>query len=418
MKAPKRFIAPKNRSAISALPLAVHAMTALALAGLAQGCKTAAPAAAPVVTVPVATAEAASLENNLVLSAEFRPFQEVDVMAKVAGYVKEINVDIGSRVRQNAILATLEVPEIQDDVAKARAGVAAAEANVITAQAAIQRAQAGAHIATLSFERIRDVATRDPGLVPRQEIDVAQSKELEASAQLASTHSSVKAAEQQKLQADSEYARAVAMMRYATIRAPFNGVVTKRFANTGSMIQAGISSTQALPVVTLAENDTLRLTLPVPVNAVAQVRDGQTVEVDISSLHRKLLGRVSRFSDAVQMSTRTMTAEVDVPNPDGSLVPGMYAEVHLHLADRPAALSVPLDAVDGLGTSVQQAYVVRDGVVHLVTVKVGLQTASRVEILSGLNSGDTVIVGRHTGLSDGEKVDAQPAAYENSASHS
>ena len=394
------------------------AMTAIAVVALTQGCKTAAPVSIPVVTVPVATAGPASLENNLVLSAEFRPYQEVDVMAKVAGYVKTINVDIGSHVRQNAVLATLDVPEIQDEVAKAKAGVAAAEANIITAHAAIQRAEAGANIASLSFQRIRDVAARDQGLVPRQEIDVAQSKQLEANAQLASANSSFKAAEQQRLQADSEYARTVAMLQYATIRAPFNGVVTKRFANTGSMIQAGISSTQALPVVTLAQNDILRLTLPVPVNAVAEVRDGQTVEVEVSSLHRKLQGKVSRFSDAVQMSTRTMTTEVDVPNADGSLVPGMYAEVHLHLANRPAALSVPLDAVDGLGTSVQQAYVVRDGVIHLVTVTVGLQTANRLEILSGLQNGDKVIVGRHTGLSDGQKVDAQPAAYETNTSHS
>ena len=393
-------------------------ISAVALAAFTQGCKPATPVAAPPLTVPVATAEPASLQNNLVLSAEFRPFQEVDVMAKVAGYVRSINVDIGSHVRQNAVLATLDVPEIQDDVAKAKAGVAAAEANVITAQAAIQRAQAGSHIAALSFQRIRDVATRDPGLVPRQEIDVAQSKQLEADAQLASVNSSLKAAQQQKLQADAEYSRAIAMLQYATIRAPFNGVVTKRFANTGSMIQAGISSTQAMPVITLAQNDTLRLTLPVPVNAVADVHDGQTVEVIVSSLGRTLQGKVSRSSDAVQMSTRTMTTEVDVPNADGSLVPGMYAEVHLHLANHPAALSVPLDAVDGLGTTVQQTYVVRNGVVHLVTVTVGLQTARRVEILSGLNRGDKVIVGRHTGLSDGETVDAQPAAYENTASQS
>lgn len=394
------------------------AIGAIATMAVVQGCKSAAPIAAPVLTVPVATAEAASLENNLVLSAEFRPFQEVDVMAKVAGYVKAINVDIGSRVRQNAVLATLEVPEIQDDVQKAKAGVAAAEANVITAQSAIQRAQAGANIASLSFQRIKDVAARDQGLVPRQEIDVAQSKQLEGAAQLASANSSLRAAEQQKLQADSEYARTVTMMQYATIRAPFTGVVTKRFANTGSMIQAGISSqTQAMPVVTLAQNDVLRLTLPIPVNAVADVRDGQSVDVDVASLHRTLHGKVSRTSDSVQMATRTMLTEVDVPNPDGSLVPGMYAEVHLHLANRPAALSVPLDAVDGLGTSVQQAYMVRDGVVHQVTVKVGLQTANRVEILSGLNNGDRVIVGRHTGLSEGQKVDAQAAAYESPANH-
>lgn len=380
-----------------------------------QGCKSAPPSAAPIPTVPVAVAGPANLENNLVLSAEFRPFQEVDVMAKVAGYVRAINVDIGSHVEQNAVLATLDVPEIQDDLAKAKAGVSAAEANISTAQATVQRAQAGANIARLSFQRIQDVATRDKGLVPRQEIDVAQAKQLDADAQLASAISSLKSAQQSKVQAESEYSRAQAMVRYATIRAPFVGVVTKRYANTGSMIQAGISSqTQAMPVIRLVQNKVLRLSLPVPVSAVADIRDGQTVDVNVTSTGRHLQGKIARYADAVQMATRTMDTEVDVPNPDGTIVPGMYAEVHLHLADRPAALSVPLDAVDGLGTSVQQAYVVRDGIVHLVAVKVGLQTPNRVEILSGLQQRDTVIVGRHTGLSDGERVDARPAAYESS----
>lgn len=382
-------------------------------AGLLISCRSAAPAADSALTVPVATARPATLENDLVLTAEFRPYQEVDVMAKVAGYVKEISVDIGDHVRRESILATLEVPEIEDDVAKAKAGVAAAEANVVTAQAAIDRARAGANIASLSFKRIQDVATRDRGLVPKQDIDVAQSHDLEAAAQLATATSELKAAQEGKAEADSEYSRAVAMMQYATIRAPFTGVITKRYANTGSMIQAGISSqTQAMPVVRLAQNDLLRLILPVPVSDVASIRNGQPVDVNAVSLGRTLRGTVTRYADSVQMSTRTMDTEVDVPNPDGSLVPGMYAEVHLHLAARPNVLSVPIDAVDGLGTSVQQVYVVHDGVVHLTNVKTGLQTATRVEILSGIESGDKVIVGRHSGLSDGEKVEAVPASYE------
>jgi multidrug efflux pump subunit AcrA (membrane-fusion protein) len=175
------------------------------------------------------------------------------------------------------------------------------------------------------------------------------------------------------------------MMQYATIRAPFNGVITKRYANIGSMIQAGISSqTQAMPFVKLAQDHLPRLVLPVPVSAVADIRNGQVVDVEVTSTGRKLQGKISRYADSVQMATRTMETEVDVPNPDGSLVPGMYAEVHLHLANRPTALSVPIDAVDGLGTSVQQAYIVRDGIVHLINVKIGLQTAGRIEILSGM----------------------------------
>ena len=379
-------------------------------------CKSSAPPAPMIPTVPVATVGTATLANDLTLTAEFLPYQDVDVMAKVAGYVKTISVDIGDHVQQGQVLAVLEVPEILSDVARAKAGVAAAEANIVTAQAAVQRAEATANMAKLSFQRIQDVATKDKGLVPRQEIDVAQSRQMEAAAQLASAESSVQAAKDAKAGAEQEYVRAQTMMSYATIRAPFAGVVTKRYASTGSMIQAGTASqTQAMPVVKLAQNNLLRLILPVPVNDVSGVKNGQAVDVAVSSLGRTLEGTVTRSADSVQMATRTMDTEVDVQNRDGSLVPGMYAEVHLHLAARPNVLSVPLDAVDGLGTSVQQAYLVRDGTVHLVTVQTGLQTPDRVEIISGLQRGDEVIVGRHTGLSDGERVNAQAAGYENKA---
>jgi len=395
---------------------ALLGLCGLAGAALLAGCKSSAPPPATIPTVPVATVGKATLANDLTLTAEFLPYQDVDVMAKVAGYVKAISVDIGDHVQQGQVLAVLEAPEIQSDVARAKAGVAAAEANIVTAQAAVQRAQATAGMTKLSFQRLQEVATKDKGLVPRQDIDVAQSRQMEAEAQLASAESSVQAARDAKAGADQELIRAQTMLGYATIRAPFAGVVTKRYASTGSMIQAGIASqTQAMPVVKLAQNNLLRLILPVPVNDVAGVKNGQTVDVNISSLGRTLQGTVTRSADSVQMATRTMDTEVDVPNRDGSLVSGMYAEVHLHLAARPNVLSVPLDAVDGLGTSVPQAYIVRDGIVHLVTVKTGLQTPNRLEILSGLQEGDKVIVGRHTGLSDGERVDAEAAGYESNA---
>jgi RND family efflux transporter MFP subunit len=396
--------------------LAIGLMTA-SCAGTLTSCRTSAPATLEALTVPVVVVGPATLQNNVVLSAEFEPFQDVDVMAKVAGYVREIRVDIGSHVRTGDILAVLEVPEIQEDLQKAKAGVAAAEANVVTARAGVQHAEAAAEIAHLSYQRINDVATKNKGLVPRQEVDVAQSRDAEAVAQLASAKSALQAAQESKSAADSEYARAGAMVQYATIRAPFNGIVTKRYANTGSMIQAGISSqTQAMPVVRLAQYNVLRLTLPVPVTDAAEIKAGQPVDINVSNPPRTLHGKIARYAGSVQMSTRTMDTQVDVPNADGSLLPGMYAQVHLHLADRSNVISVPIDAVDGIGTSVEQAYVVRDGIVHVVQVKTGLQTPNRLEILSGLKAGDRVIVGRHTGLSDGEKVQARPATYENDAS--
>jgi RND family efflux transporter MFP subunit len=400
----------------SPLRTAIFGILTASSAGLLTSCKSSTPPPADLPNVPFAVVEPATLANDLTLSAEFRPYQEVDVMAKIAGYVKDIRVDIGDRVQQGQVLATLEVPEIQDEMAKAKAGVATAEANVVTAQAGVTHARAAANIAHLSFERIRDVAAKDKGLVPRQDVDVAESRDLEAAAQLTSANSGLKAAQEMKTGAESEYSRAQAMSQYATIRAPFTGVITKRYANTGSMIQAGISSqSQAMPVVRIAQDDTLRVILPVPVSAVTEIKDGQAVEVNVANLDTTIEGKITRHADSVQMATRTMDTEVDVPNRDAKLIPGMYAEVHLHLAARPSVLSVPLDAVDGIGTSVQQAYLVRDGELHLVHVTTGLQTPTRVEILSGLQRGDQVAVGRHSGLADGEKVNARAASYENTA---
>jgi multidrug efflux pump subunit AcrA (membrane-fusion protein) len=173
--------------------------------GWLTACKSSTPPATPVTTVPVTTVATATLANDLTLTAEFQPYQDVDVMAKVAGYVKTISVDIGDRVQQGQVLAVLEAPEIQSDVARANAGVAAAQANIVTAQAAVERARATANMAKLSFQRLQDVATKEKGLVPRQDIDVAQSREMEAEAQLASAESSVQAATEAKAGADQEY---------------------------------------------------------------------------------------------------------------------------------------------------------------------------------------------------------------------
>jgi RND family efflux transporter MFP subunit len=388
-------------------------VTAATLSGLLTACRQTTTAAAEQPTVPIATARPANLTNELVLTAEFTPYQDVDVMAKVAGYVKNIRVDIGDHVHEGELLATLEIPELQNDMAKASAGVAAAQANITTARAAVTRAEAGQNIAHLSFQRIQDVSVKQPGLVPRQEVDVAQAHDLEAAAQLASAQSALRSAQEMLIQSESEHQRTVTMLQYATIRAPFTGVITKRYANTGSMIQAGISSqTQAMPVVRLAENNLLRLTLPVPISAVADIHNGNPVEVNVTTLNRTFAGKITRSADSLETSTRTMDTEVDVPNPDGSLVPGMYAEVHLHLATHPNVLSVPIDAVEGLGTTVQHVYLVHEGRLHIVPVTVGLQTSARVEILSGLHAGDQVVVGRHSGLSEGEGVVPRQASYE------
>jgi RND family efflux transporter MFP subunit len=357
-------------------------------------------------TVAVVKAARADLSSSLALTAEFEPFQEVDVMAKVSGYIREIKVDIGDRVREGQLLATLEIPEMQDDLTRADAAIDEASAELATARDELQRAESTHDMAHLSYSRIQDVSKREPGLVPQQEVDEVHSRDLVAEAQVSAAKSHITACEQRIRVSQAEQARVKTLFQYGVITAPFAGVVTKRYANTGSLIQAGTASqTQAMPVIQLSENGLLRLALPVPESAVPLIHLGEPVDVRVSALHRTFPGRVARFADKVDQSTRTMKTEVDVPNSSLVLVPGMYAEVDLVTEQRKNALSVPVEAVDGSGDSARVFTVQASGTIRIVPVRLGIETANRIEIRSGeLKEGDAVVVGSRSGLKDGNRV--------------
>jgi RND family efflux transporter MFP subunit len=360
---------------------------------------------APVVAVVKAATE--DLSRELVLTAEFRPFQEVDVMAKVAGYVKNINVDVGDRVKQGQLLAVLEIPEMVDERMSAQASVDRAQAEVKRAQDQVQQALSAYDIAHVTYTRLAEVAKQRPGLVAQQEIDEAHGKDLVADAQVSGARSNLAAAEEQVRVNTAELQKASTLLAYSRVVAPFTGVVTKRYADTGSMIQAGTtSSVQAMPLVRLSQNNLLRLTLPVPESAVPTVHLGQQVQARVPTLDRTFPGRVARFSDNVSLATRTMETEVDVPNPDLVLVPGMYAEVHLTLDRRSQVITIPISAVD-VGADPSSGHVAVVTVDHRVDIRqvqLGMETATKAEIRSGLSDGDQVIVGNRSGLQQGQTV--------------
>lgn len=363
------------------------------------------PSAVAVPVVPVAAAGRADLASDMVLTAEFQPFQQVDLMAKVAGYLQSIKVDIGDRVREGQLLATLEIPEMDDDLAKAAAAIDQADAEITTAADEVKRAEAAHDLAHLSYTRIGDVIKEEPGLVPQQQVDEARSRDLISEAQVSAAKSSFRTAEQRARVARAEQSRLQTLHKYTTISAPFDGVVTKRYANPGSMIQAGTASqSQAMPVVQLSQNNLLRLILPVPESVVSRVHVGETLDVNVSSLGRVFPGRVARFADKIQESTRTMDTEVDVPNPALTLIPGMYAEVTLRLDGRKDVLTVPIDAVDRSGPSPRVYLVKPAGSIQIIPIVTGLETDQRVEVRSGLQAGDTVVVGRRAGLKEGQQV--------------
>lgn len=356
--------------------------------------------------VAVAPAARANFSSDLVLTAEFEPYQEIDVMAKVSGYIREIKVDIGDRVKKDQLLATLEIPEMQDDLTRAAAAIEEANAELAAARDELQRDQSAYEMAHLSFTRILEVSKTERGLVPQQEVDEIHSRDLVAEAEVSAAKSRISACEQRIRVAEAEQARYKTLYQYGVITAPFTGVVTKRYANIGSLIQAGTSSqTQAMPVVRLSENRLLRLQLPVPESAVPMVHLGGPVDVNVSAVHRSFPGVVTRFADKVDESTRTMKTEVDVPNPNLELVPGMYAEVNLITEQHRNVLSVPVEAIDDSGNTTHVFAVRASGTVDVVPVSLGLENAHRVEIRPGaLRDGDQVVTSSRAGLKQGDRV--------------
>ena len=197
------------------------------------------------------------------------------------------------------------------------------------------------------------------------------------------------------------------MQSYAQITAPFTGVITKRYADKGALIQAGTSSsTQAMPLVRLSQNDRLRLVFPVSEPKVAQIKPGNDVEIEVFALSRSFKGKITRITDKVEFATRTMDAEVDVKNPDLEIIPGMFASVSLTLDRKSNALVLPVEAVSR-GKSATVMLVTSDGLLEDRVIQPGLETPTKIEILSGLKEGDQVMVGSRALVRPGQHVIAK-----------
>ena len=365
----------------------------------------AAPEPSGVRPAAVAVVKKQSLENTVTLSGEFRPFQVVDVHAKVAGYIKRISVDVGDKVKEGQIMAVLEVPELNAQVLAAEASVKRSEDAIRRAQSDMTRAKSG-HAAThLAYSRLKQASDARPGLIAEQELDDALAKDQEAEAQVESEAAALSEANSQLSIAQAERKQLAAMESYTNITAPFDAVVTKRYADTGSLIQAGTSSnTQAMPVVQLAQWSKLRLVVPVPESAVADIHLGTIVQVKVPDLKRNFEGKVARFADAVSDETRTMHTEIDVENKKGTLVDGMYAETSLVLSEKQNALTIPTQAVERNGSKATVLMLDRDNRVQVREITLGEEGKDNVEVASGLKQGDEVVIGNRDEFKIGDRV--------------
>ena len=355
--------------------------------------------------VAVALVKRTPILHSLRLAGAFRPYQEVDVHAKVAGYIRRIFVDVGDQVRSGQVLAILEVPELNAQVMGAKAELQRSQDAIQRAQSEIERAQSEYSADHAAFTRLKQASDARPGLVAEQELDDAQAKDLGSRAQVSSARSALAEAESQHSIAEASLGRLSALEAYSHITAPFSGVVTKRYADTGALIQAGTASdTQSMPVVQLGEWSRLRLVVPVPESAVSQLHLGSTVQVHVSALNRDFQGQVARFAEALNDETRTMHTEIDVNNVDGTLVEGMYAEAEMVLDEDKNALTIPVQAVERNTSGASVLIVDSEAQIEEREVKLGTEGSDRVEILSGLRENDRVVVGRRGEFRPGEKV--------------
>ena len=376
-----------------------------------SGDRTQVQAGGPTITVGVTKVVKKSLGRQITLSSELVPFQEIDVYAKESGYVKKLMVDYGTHVKVGEVMAILEIPELEAQLQEDQAEIKNATNQVTRAQHELERYQAQYKALHLQYTRLNGVFESQPGIVAQQEVDDAQGKDLAASSQVDAGQAALEAAQSQLSVAKAKLAHDQSLFDYSRITAPFTGVVTQRYANLGTLVQAGTnSSTQAIPIVKLSQDDLFRLVIPVPEAYVQYIRVGDAVDVHVPSLNRTFPGKVARFSVDVQSDTRTMHTEVDVPNPHGLLLPGLYADANLQLDEKQNIPSVPVQALSHEGEKTTVFVVNSDGVLDERTVQVGIQTSSDAEIVSGINEGEEVVVSDLSGLKAGEKVRAQTVA--------
>jgi RND family efflux transporter MFP subunit len=391
------------------VPAAAWAISAAALAAVSACSRPHAqpsdPGADDRPVVAVAKVSRGDVVQTLSVTSEFRPFEEVDVHAKVAGFLKSISVDVGDHVEAGQLLAVLEIPELQDELQQDGAAIKRAQEEVNRAGADRERARSLHDVAHLGSTRLSQVIATQPRLVAQQDVDEAAGRDRAAEAQVATADAALAAAREQLAFAMATERKTNTLLGYTRITAPFGGVVTRRYADTGAMIQAGTASqTQARPIVQISDNRRLRLVIPVPESAVARIHLGGRVGLQVQSLNKTFTGTVARFADRLNPDTRTMHVEVDVPNPTLEIVPGMFANASITLSEATNAVVVPVGAVDRADNGVHALVVAADGRIEPREIVTGIETPDRVEVRSGLQPAELVVVGGRGQLKAGMAV--------------
>lgn len=340
----------------------------------------------------------APAKSDLNLPATLQAVTEAPVLSRADGYLKRRLADIGDRVTAGQTLAEIDAPEVDQQIRQAEAVVEQTQAAVEQSQAAVEQGKANRDLAILTAGRWKLLAAQ--GVVSQQENDQYQAQLVAQNANVQALEKAVLAQRSNVAAARANLARLQEVQSYRVVKAPFEGVITVRNVDVGALVNIGTTL-----LYRIAQIKTLRAFVNVPQSDANSVRVGQSARLTLSNFPgRRFLGKVTRTANALDPANRTMLAEIEVPNTDGALFPGMYAEVGLSSALRNPPLMIPAQALIVRSDGAQVAVVGPDGIVHLRKVAIGRDYGDRVEIVQGVEEGATILASADAAPQEGAKV--------------
>ncbi len=351
-------------------------------------------------TVNVSKVTVASGMSQLVLPGNIQAVAEAPILARATGYIRKRYVDIGDRVKAGQIVAEIEAPELDQQITQAAAAIAQAKSNVQQSEAAVQQGRANENLARVTAGRMANLLAR--GVISKQDNDTAQAQYAAQQANVNALVQSVESMRGGVAAVEANLARLNQLKTYQIVRAPFEGVITVRNVDTGALVGEGTTL-----LFRLAQTGSLRTYVNLPQADAENVKVGQRAAISIAELPgRKFEGAVTRTSNSLDPTTRTLLTEVQVPNPGGLLMPGMYAQVDLSVPRKNPPLLIAGDTLVIRTDGPQVAVVSEDGTVHFQRIQLGRDFGDRLEVLSGLEQGQQIAVNPSDIIREGVRVKA------------
>ncbi|WP_082643363.1 efflux RND transporter periplasmic adaptor subunit [Methylobacterium sp. GXS13] len=337
----------------------------------------------------------------LTLPGQTEPFDHADIFARATGYIAERRVDIGSRVKKGDLLVRITAPDLDQQARQAEAQLGQFQAQLAVAHANVEQAKANVTLANATDARTSTLAGQ--GWASKQNADQTRASMLTATAALTAADANVKVAEANITAQQAKVDRLRTLTTFENVVAPFDGVVTARMVDVGDLVHA--DSGGGTPLFSIDSTDVLRVTVQVPQSAAVGIHDGVQARVRVAQMPDKVLdGTVSRSSVALRSSVRTLDTEVDVKNPDGILRPGLYVAVTFAVPRTHPRVTVPSEALIFDATGTRVAVVQPDDTVQLRPITIARDLGTRLELRTGLESGETIVLNPPASLMDGARV--------------